>query len=119
SDGAGVLRSATARHAQPHEGGAGAARPPAARLCAAAAAKAHRRRNRQDRPPARTGRAAAGGAGAPDRLKSLRRLTGERSAELLGEPDEQPSGPADVAESVSVFIPDDFAGELRPARAQP
>ena len=53
-----VLRRALGRHAQPHEGGAGAARPPAARRGAAAAGQARPRRDRpHPRGPGR-GRAA-------------------------------------------------------------
>src|SRR3979409_2801763 len=35
--------------------------------------------------------------------------------ELLGEPDENPFGPSDVAEPIHVFILDHFADELRAA----
>ena len=38
-----------------------------------------------------------------------------RSAEFLGESDEEPFRVADVAESIRVFILDDFAYELRAA----
>jgi hypothetical protein len=37
----------------------------------------------------------------------------------LGESDEKPFRPADVAESIGVFILDDFAYELRAAIAEP
>ena len=43
----------------------------------------------------------------------------ERSAELLGESDEKPFRPADVAEPIRVFILDHFAHELRAALAEP
>ncbi len=42
-----------------------------------------------------------------------------RSAEFLGESDEKPFRPADVAEPIRVFIPDYFAYELRAALAEP
>ena len=42
-----------------------------------------------------------------------------RSAEFLGESDEKPLRPADVAEPIDVFIPDHFAYELRTALAEP
>jgi hypothetical protein len=42
-----------------------------------------------------------------------------RSVELLGEADEKPFRPTDVAEPVYVLILDDFAHELRAARAEP
>jgi hypothetical protein len=42
-----------------------------------------------------------------------------RSAEFLGESDEKPFGPADVAEPIRVFILDYFAYELRAALAEP
>jgi hypothetical protein len=42
-----------------------------------------------------------------------------RSAEFLGEFDEKPSRPADVAEPIRVFILDDFAYKLRAARVEP
>src|ERR1700722_778675 len=42
-------------------------------------------------------------------------LWSRRSAEFLGESDEKPLRPADVAEPVRVFIPDHFAHELRTA----
>src|SRR5215216_1962726 len=42
-----------------------------------------------------------------------------RSAEFLGESDEKPFRPADVAEPIRVFILDYFAYELRAARAEP
>ena len=42
-----------------------------------------------------------------------------RSAEFLGESDENPFRPADVAESIRVFILDYFAYELRAALAEP
>src|SRR5262249_57742053 len=51
--------------------------------------------------------------------KSSRSVPASRSAELLGEPDEKPFGPTDVAEPIRVFIPDDFAYELRAAPAEP
>ena len=41
-----------------------------------------------------------------------------RSAEFLGESDEKPFRPADVAEPIRVFILDDFAYELRTAIAE-
>ncbi len=41
-----------------------------------------------------------------------------RSAEFLGEADEQPLRPADVAEAVGVFVLDDFADELRAVIAE-
>jgi len=41
-----------------------------------------------------------------------------RSAEFLGEADEKPSRPADVAEPIGVFILHDFANELRAALAE-
>ena len=42
-----------------------------------------------------------------------------RSVEFLGESDEKPFRPTDVAESIRAFILDDFAYELRAARAEP
>ena len=42
-----------------------------------------------------------------------------RSAEFLGESDEKPFRPADVAEPIRVFILDYFAYELRAAFAEP
>jgi hypothetical protein len=42
-----------------------------------------------------------------------------RSAEFLGESDEKPFRPADVAEPIRVFIPDYLAYELRSALAKP
>jgi hypothetical protein len=42
-----------------------------------------------------------------------------RSAEFLGESDEKPLRPADVAEPIRVFIPDHFAYELRATLAEP
>ena len=42
-----------------------------------------------------------------------------RSAEFLGESDEKPFRPADVAEPIRVFILDDFANQLCAARAEP
>jgi hypothetical protein len=42
-----------------------------------------------------------------------------RSAEFLGESDEKPFRPPDVAEPIHVLILDDFADELRAARAEP
>ena len=39
--------------------------------------------------------------------------------ELLGEPDEQSFGSADVAEPICVFVLDHFADELRTTRAEP
>ena len=42
-----------------------------------------------------------------------------RSAEFLGESDEKPFRPADVAEPIRVFILDYFAYELRAAIAEP
>ena len=41
-----------------------------------------------------------------------------RSAEFLGESDEKPFRPADVAEPIRVFILDYFAYELRAALAE-
>ena len=41
------------------------------------------------------------------------------SAEFLGESDEKPFRPADIAEPVRVFIRDYFACELRAALAEP
>ena len=41
------------------------------------------------------------------------------SAEFLGESDEDPFRPADVAEPIRVFIPDYLANELRSALAKP
>jgi hypothetical protein len=41
------------------------------------------------------------------------------SAEFLGESDEKPFRPADVAEPIRVFILDYFAYELRAALAEP
>ncbi len=42
-----------------------------------------------------------------------------RSAEFLGESDEKPFRPADITESIRVFILDYFAYELRTALAEP
>ncbi len=42
-----------------------------------------------------------------------------RSAEFLGECDEKPFRPADVAQPIRVFIPDYFAYELGAALAEP
>jgi hypothetical protein len=41
------------------------------------------------------------------------------AAEFLGESDEKPFRPADIAEPIRVLILDDFADELRAAIAQP
>src|SRR5206468_3343089 len=41
------------------------------------------------------------------------------SVEFLGESDEKPFRPADVAEPIRVFILDNFAHELRAALAEP
>ena len=49
----------------------------------------------------------------------LRSARSKRSAEFLGESDEKPFRPADVAEPICVFILDDFAYELRAALAEP
>src|SRR5918993_2048009 len=46
-------------------------------------------------------------------------LTAFGSAEFLGESDEKPFRPADVAEPIRVLILDDFADELRAALAEP
>src|SRR3954471_10492048 len=45
--------------------------------------------------------------------------SGSLLPELLGEPDENPFGTPDVAESIHVFILDHFADELRAAFAEP
>jgi hypothetical protein len=50
--------------------------------------------------------------------QSLERLS-ERSAELLGESEEKPFRPANVAEPIRVFILHYFAYELRAALAEP
>ncbi|CAK7261668.1 protein of unknown function (plasmid) [Shinella sp. WSC3-e] len=42
-----------------------------------------------------------------------------RLAEFLGEPDQQPLRPSDVAEPINVLVVDDFADELRAVRVQP
>jgi hypothetical protein len=42
-----------------------------------------------------------------------------RSAEFLGESDEKPFGPTDIAEPIRVFILDYVAYELRAALAEP
>jgi hypothetical protein len=42
-----------------------------------------------------------------------------RSAEFLGEADEKPFGPADIAEPIRIFILNDFAYRLRAAIAEP
>jgi hypothetical protein len=42
-----------------------------------------------------------------------------RSAKFLGESDEKPFRPADIAEPIRVFILDYFAYELRAALAEP
>ncbi len=42
-----------------------------------------------------------------------------RSVEFLGESDEKPFRPTDVAEPICVFVLDDFAYEQRAARAEP
>jgi hypothetical protein len=44
---------------------------------------------------------------------------GLRSAEFLGQPDEEPTGPADVSEPIHDLVLDYFAYELRAARAEP
>src|SRR6478752_4959848 len=54
----------------------------------------------------------------PARLDIARLLT-RRSAEFLGESDEKPFRPADVAEPIRVFIPDYVAYEPRAALAEP
>jgi len=41
------------------------------------------------------------------------RVSGFASAEFLGECDEKPFRPSDIAEPIRVFIPDRFAYELR------
>src|SRR3954454_18063951 len=40
-------------------------------------------------------------------------------ADLLGQPDEDPFGPPDVADSIYVFVLDEFADELRAMLAEP
>ena len=53
-------------------------------------------------------------------MVTLRHLSSHlRSAEFLGKSDEKPFRPTDVAESIRVFVLDDFAYELRAARAEP
>ena len=47
------------------------------------------------------------------------RVVYRRSAEFLGESDEKPFRPADVAEPIRIFIPDYFSYELRAALAEP
>jgi hypothetical protein len=42
-----------------------------------------------------------------------------RSSQFLGEADEKPFRPADIAEPIRVLILDDFADELRAAIAEP
>ena len=65
------------------------------------------------------------GTATPRKISSLGRrllptaLWWRRSAEFLGESDEKPFRPADVAEPIRVFIPDDLADELRSALAEP
>src|SRR4029079_5597694 len=58
----------------------------------------------------------AGGSHRPCKRAAL---WSRRSAELLGESDEKPFGPTDVAEPIRVLVLDDFAHELRAARAEP
>src|SRR5205085_12635072 len=52
-------------------------------------------------------------------LVGLRHCLRIRSAEFLGESDEKPFRPADVAEPIRVFILDYFAYELGAALAEP
>ena len=58
---------------------------------------------------------------AKTRMKGLAAVAAgrSRSAEFLGESDEKPFRPADVAESIRVLIPHDVAYELRAAFAEP
>src|SRR5689334_15044917 len=51
--------------------------------------------------------------------QALLRLYGNALGELLGEPDEQTFGSADVAEPIRVFVLHHVADELRAARAEP
>ena len=53
------------------------------------------------------------------RWSGLRSRVPSRSVEFLGESDEKPFRPADVAEPIRVLIPDYFAYELRAALAKP
>src|SRR5262245_14881348 len=61
----------------------------------------------------------ASGAGTRESNAGAPRLWCRRSAELLGEPEEKPFRPANVAEPIRVSIPHYFAYELRAALAEP
>ena len=53
------------------------------------------------------------------KARALLRLYRNALPELLGEPDEQSFGAADVAEPIRVLVLDHVANELRAARAEP
>ncbi len=59
------------------------------------------------------------GTSRPSPREFPRRNLIVRSAEFLGESDEKPFRPADVAEPIRIFILDYFAHELRAALAEP
>ncbi len=81
---AGVLRAALPRHAQPHEGGAGPARPARARGGPAAAGQARRARDRAAAAGDRRGAARRGRRPRPRRLSAApRSRCGDRSARAL------------------------------------
>lgn len=73
---------------------------------------------REQTAPARTRRLRTPAASST-RECGLTALWCRRSAEFLGESDEKPLRPADVAEPIRVFILDQFAYELRTALAEP
>ncbi len=56
---------------------------------------------------------------ASDSLADISLVFVLRSAEFLGEPDENPFRPPDITEPIYIFVPDDFAHELRAAPAEP
>src|SRR4051794_14196146 len=71
------------------------------------------------RPSARSRQRAPVRAFAPPAPAGLARRGLAGSAKFLGEPDEMPLRPTDVAEPIHVLILDHFAYELRAARAEP
>src|SRR4051812_38692142 len=89
--------------------------PPKALHCSTARSTA---RGAAGPPPSPVRRAMCGKS---PRNSGLGRAAREpfRSVEFLRESDEQPSGPADVAEPVHILVADDFAHELGAALQDP
>ena len=56
------------------------------------------------------------GLGPPNARRSLFRFT---SPELLGEPDEKPFGPANIAQPIRLLVLHHVADELRPMLLEP